>query len=143
VDFAYYGKVIRAGLERPPRDVEEPRLLTLTDDTARAFSKEKTHSTHDEYLPIGCYAFFDNYANAAVSEGLDALSNGSPLSQEHAVAVTLIRAGDRTHTTTEEAARTRLGFLRLTKGAQTRTDSDRVFAELAHVRFCRPRPTAV
>jgi hypothetical protein len=36
-----------------------------------------------------------------------------------------------------------LGFLRLTKGGQTRTDADRVFAELAHERFCRSRPTAV
>jgi len=36
-----------------------------------------------------------------------------------------------------------LGFLRLTKGGQTSSDSDRVFAELAHERFCRPRPTAV
>jgi hypothetical protein len=36
-----------------------------------------------------------------------------------------------------------LGFLRLTKGGQTSSDSDRVFAELAHARFCRPRPTAV
>jgi hypothetical protein len=36
-----------------------------------------------------------------------------------------------------------LGFLRLTKGGQTSTDADRVFAELAHERFCRPRPTAV
>jgi hypothetical protein len=26
VNFAYYGEVIPAGLERPPRDVEEPRL---------------------------------------------------------------------------------------------------------------------
>jgi hypothetical protein len=26
VDFTYYGGVIPAGLERPPRDVEEPRL---------------------------------------------------------------------------------------------------------------------
>jgi hypothetical protein len=26
VDSASYGKVILAGLERPPRDVEEPRL---------------------------------------------------------------------------------------------------------------------
>jgi hypothetical protein len=26
VDFTYYGEVISAGLERPPRDVEEPRL---------------------------------------------------------------------------------------------------------------------
>jgi hypothetical protein len=36
-----------------------------------------------------------------------------------------------------------LGFLRLIKGGQTNTDADRVFAELAHERFCRPRPTAV
>jgi hypothetical protein len=36
-----------------------------------------------------------------------------------------------------------LGFLRLTKGGQTSTDVDRVFAELAHERFCRPRHTAV
>jgi hypothetical protein len=26
VNFTYYGEVIPAGLERPPRDVEEPRL---------------------------------------------------------------------------------------------------------------------
>jgi hypothetical protein len=26
VDFTSYGEVILAGLERPPRDVEEPRL---------------------------------------------------------------------------------------------------------------------
>jgi hypothetical protein len=36
-----------------------------------------------------------------------------------------------------------LGFLRLTKGGQASTDADRVFAELAHEHFCRPRPTAV
>jgi hypothetical protein len=38
VDFTYYGDVIHAGLERPPRDIEEPRLLTLTNDIARALS---------------------------------------------------------------------------------------------------------
>jgi hypothetical protein len=36
-----------------------------------------------------------------------------------------------------------LGFLRLTKSGQASTDADRVFAELAHERFCRPRLTAV
>jgi hypothetical protein len=36
-----------------------------------------------------------------------------------------------------------LSFLRLTKGGQASTDADRVFAELAHERFCRPRPPAV
>jgi hypothetical protein len=33
VDFAYYGKVVHVGLERPPDDDEEPRLMTLTHDT--------------------------------------------------------------------------------------------------------------
>jgi hypothetical protein len=36
-------------------------------------------------------------------------------SPEHAPAVALIRAGHRIHTAMEEAGRTRLGFLRLTK----------------------------
>ena len=43
----------------------------------------------------------------------------------------------------EEAARTRRGFLRLTKGGQASTDADRIIAEHAHERFCRPRPIAV
>jgi hypothetical protein len=42
VDFTSYGEVIPAGLERPPRDVEEPRLWTLTDDTARTLIDKKT-----------------------------------------------------------------------------------------------------
>jgi pyruvate/2-oxoglutarate dehydrogenase complex dihydrolipoamide acyltransferase (E2) component len=74
---------------------------------------------------------------------MDALSNGPPLSSQQAAADALIRAGHRTHTTSEEAACTRLGFLRLAKGGHASTDADRVFAELAHERFCRPRPTAV
>jgi hypothetical protein len=109
VDFTYYGEVIPAGL-----DVEEPRLSTLTDDTARTLSDKRTQAAYDEYLHIGCYAVFDSCANAAISEGMDALSSGPPLSLEHAPAVTLITTGNRTHTATEEAARTRLGFLRLT-----------------------------
>jgi hypothetical protein len=143
VDFTYYGEVIPAGLERLPRDVEEPCLRTLTDDTARALSGKRTQSAYDEYLHIGCYAFFGSCANAAIGEALDTLSHGPLLSAEQATAITLIRAGHCTHTATEEAARTRLGFLRLTKGRQTSTDADRVFAELAHERFCRPHPTAV
>jgi hypothetical protein len=47
VDFTYYGEVIPAGLERPPRDVEEPRLWTLTDDTARALADKRTQSAYD------------------------------------------------------------------------------------------------
>jgi len=143
VDFASYGKIIPAGLERPPRDIDEPRLWTLTDDTARFLNDRKSQAGYDEYLHLGCYAFFDSCANAAISEALDTLSTGPPLPAEQATAVALIRAGHRTHTATEGAARTRLGFLRLTKGGQTSSDSDRVFAELAHERFCRPRPTAV
>jgi hypothetical protein len=143
VDFAYYGEIIPAGLERPFRDIEEPRLWTLTDDTARALSDNRTQSAYDEYLHIGCYAFFDSCANAATGEALDTPSHGPPLPTKQAAAIALIRAGHRTHAVTEEAARTRLGFLRLTKGGQTSTDADRVVAELAHERFCRPRPTAV
>jgi hypothetical protein len=143
VDFAAYGKVIPAGLERPPRDIDETRLWTLTDDTGRFLNDRKSEAGYDEYLPIGCYAFFDSCANAAISEALDALSTGPPLLLEQATAVALITAGHRTHAATEEAARTRLGFLRLTKGGQTSSDSDRVFPELAHGRFCRPCPTAV
>jgi hypothetical protein len=46
-------------------------MWTIIDDTARA--------AYDEYLHIGCYAFFDSCANAAISEGQDTLSNGPPL----------------------------------------------------------------
>jgi hypothetical protein len=143
IDFSYYGEVIPAGLERPPRDVAEPRLWTLTDDTARALSDKRTQAAYDKYLRISCYAFFDSCANAAVSEALDTLSHSPPLSAEQTAAIALIGAGHRTHTSTEEAARTREGFLRLTKGGHASTDADRVFAELAHKRMCRPRPTAV
>jgi hypothetical protein len=82
VDFTYYyGEVIPAVLERPPRDVEEPRLWTLTYDTARTLSDKRTHAAYDEYLHIGCYAFFDTCANAEISEGMDTLSNGPPYRQ--------------------------------------------------------------
>jgi hypothetical protein len=123
--------------------MDEPRLWTLTDDTARFLNDRKSQAGYDEYLHIGCYEFFDNCANATIGEGLDALSSGPPLSTEQAAFVALITAGHRTHTATEEAARTRLGFLRLTKGGKTSSDSDRVLAKLAHERFRRPCPTAV
>jgi hypothetical protein len=73
VDFATYEKVILAGLERPPRNIDEPRLWTLTDDTARSLNNRKSQAGYDEYLHIGCYAFFDSCANAAIGEALDAL----------------------------------------------------------------------
>jgi hypothetical protein len=142
VDFPAYGKVISAGLERPPRDIDEPRLWTLTDDTARFLNDRRSQVKYDEYLYIGSNAFYDSCANVAINEGLNALSIGPP-STEKTATVALIRAGHRTHTATEEAARTRLGFLRFTKGGQSSSDSDRKFAELAHERLCRPRPTAV
>jgi hypothetical protein len=80
VDFAYYNEVISADSKRPPGDVPEPCLWTLTNDTARALNEKKTHAAYDEDLHIDCYAFFDNSATTAVNEDLDALSNGPPLS---------------------------------------------------------------
>jgi hypothetical protein len=59
----YYGKVTHVDLERPPRDVDEPRLLTLIKDTGRAQSEKKTQAMYDEYLHIWCYAFFDKCTN--------------------------------------------------------------------------------
>jgi hypothetical protein len=103
----------------------------------------RSQAGYDEYLHIGCYAFFDNCANAAISEGLDALSTGPPSSTEQTAAVALNKASHRTHAATEEAARTILGFLRLTKDGQTSSDPDRVFDEVAYERFCRPLSTAV
>jgi hypothetical protein len=57
-------------------------LWTLTNDTTRALANKRTQAAYDEYLHIGCYAFFDGCANAALCEGKDALSNGLPLSTE-------------------------------------------------------------
>jgi hypothetical protein len=79
----------------PPRDIDEPRLWTLTDDTARFLNDMKPQAAYDEYLHLGCYAFFDSCANAAIGEGLDALSSDPPLSMEHAATITLIKAGQR------------------------------------------------
>jgi hypothetical protein len=50
VDFSAYGKVIHAGLESPPRDIDEPRLGTLTDDTARFLNDRRSQAGYDEYL---------------------------------------------------------------------------------------------
>jgi hypothetical protein len=38
---------------------------------ARALNEKKTQSAYDEYLHIGCYAFVDNRADTAISEGMD------------------------------------------------------------------------
>jgi hypothetical protein len=53
IDFSEYGKVIHAGLERPPRDIDKPRLWTLTDDTACFLSEKRSQAGYDEYLHIG------------------------------------------------------------------------------------------
>jgi hypothetical protein len=42
VIFTFYGEVIPAGLELPPRDVDEPRLWTITYDTSRTLSDKTT-----------------------------------------------------------------------------------------------------
>jgi hypothetical protein len=129
-DFASHNKAIHAGLERPPRGVDEPRLRTLTDDTARFPSIKKSQPVYDEYLHIRYYAVFDSCVNAAIGEVMNAMSTLTPLSPEHAACAAIILGGTRTHAATEEACRTRLGFFRPTKGGQTSSDSDRASAEL-------------
>jgi hypothetical protein len=66
----------------------------------------KSQAGYDEYLQIGCYAFFDSCANAVIGEALDTQSAGPPTSTEQAATAALIRAGHRTHEATDEAART-------------------------------------
>jgi hypothetical protein len=116
-------------------------MWTLTDDTARFLNDKRSQAGYDEYLRIGCNAFFDSYANASISEGREALASALLIDEAHGNRCPH-PSGSSHHASTEEAART-LGFLHLTKGGQTSSDSDRVFAELAHERFCRPRPTVV
>eukprot|EP00873_Tetraselmis_striata_P006912 jgi/Tetstr1/427176/TSEL_017364.t1 len=132
VDFACYGRVIPPGLERPPRDVDEPRLWTLTDDTARALADKRSQAAYDEYLHLGCYAFFSSCANEAMRCALESLSTESATPASKAAALAELRACYRTHLATEEAARSRLGYLQLAKNGPTATEADRVFAELAH-----------
>eukprot|EP00873_Tetraselmis_striata_P026853 jgi/Tetstr1/447117/TSEL_034555.t1 len=143
VDFAYYGRVIPPGLERPPRDVDEPRLWTLTDDTARTLAEKRSQAAYDEYLHLGCYAFFSSCANEAMRGALESLSTESATPASKAAALAELRACYRTHLATEEATRSRLGYLQLAKNGPTATEADRVFAELAHAKFCTLRRIAV
>jgi hypothetical protein len=80
VDFTAYGRVILAGLERPPRDIEEARRWTVTDDTARFLNNKRSQAGYHEYFCTCCNAFFDRCANAVISKGMDALSSGPSLS---------------------------------------------------------------
>eukprot|EP00873_Tetraselmis_striata_P011785 jgi/Tetstr1/432049/TSEL_021521.t1 len=72
---------------------------------------------------------------------LESLSTESATAESHALAE--LRACYRTHLATEEATRSRLGYLQLAKNGPTATEADRVFAELAHAKFCTPRRIAV
>eukprot|EP00873_Tetraselmis_striata_P003432 jgi/Tetstr1/423696/TSEL_014330.t1 len=92
VDFAYYGRVIPPGLEQPPRDYDEPRLWTLTDDTARGLAEKRRHAAYDEYLHLGCYAFFSSCANEAMHGALESLSTESATAESKAAALADLRA---------------------------------------------------
>eukprot|EP00873_Tetraselmis_striata_P034649 jgi/Tetstr1/454913/TSEL_041777.t1 len=144
VDFAYYGPVIPPGMERPPRDVDEPSLWTVTDDTARGLAEKRSLASYDEYLHMGCYAFFSSCANEAMRGALESLSNESTTAESRAAAFAELRACYRsTHLATEKATRSRFSYLKLTKNGPTATEADRVFAELAHAKFCTLRRIAV
>jgi hypothetical protein len=142
VDIAYRPRQ-RCRSRAPPGDAEKLQVWKVTDDTTRSLSEKKTKSAYDECLHIGCYAFFDSCANAAVGEDLVAMPTGSTLSPEQTAAHAHIKAVIEPTTRRKEAAHTRLGFLRLIKGGQASTYTYRVFAEFAHDRLRCPHPTAV
>jgi hypothetical protein len=96
-------------LERPPSDIDDPHLWTLTEDTACYLNDKKSLAEYDEHLYISCHAFFDSCANAtSTGEGMDAPAFGPHSSTEHTTTVAIIQAGHRTHASTGEPARTRL-----------------------------------
>eukprot|EP00873_Tetraselmis_striata_P040804 jgi/Tetstr1/461068/TSEL_006215.t1 len=74
---------------------------------------------------------------------LESLSTESATPASKAAALAELRACYRTHLAAEEATRSRLGYLQLAKSGPTATEADRVFAELAHAKFCTPRRIAV
>jgi hypothetical protein len=65
VDFVAFGKFVHAGMERPRRDIDEPRLLTLIEYTSRFLNNKKSQAGYDEYLRIDFNAVFDSCANNA------------------------------------------------------------------------------
>jgi hypothetical protein len=97
-----------------------------------SLSDRKSQAGYDDYLHIGSSAVFDSSANAVIGKGMDALSTGLHISPGYAAAVDLIRASYRAYAATEEAINTRRSFLPLTGDGETRSNSNRVFAQLAH-----------
>eukprot|EP00873_Tetraselmis_striata_P000339 jgi/Tetstr1/420603/TSEL_011691.t1 len=118
-------------------------MWTLTDDTARTLAEKRSQAAYDEYMHLGCYAFFSSCANEAMRSALESLSTESATAERQAATLAELRACYRTHLATEEATRSQLGYLQLAKNGPTDTEADRVFAELAHAKFCTPRRIAV
>jgi hypothetical protein len=70
----------------------------------------------------------------------DALEGGdySKDSAKFKAALVTLRQSNHTHTAPEEATRVRVSHIRHTKGGGQTSDSDRIFVELAYVRFLKP-----
>eukprot|EP00873_Tetraselmis_striata_P029651 jgi/Tetstr1/449915/TSEL_036969.t1 len=104
----YTGMVLgTVGEEGPPRDVDEPRLWTLTDDTPRGLAEKRSMAAYDEHLHLGCYAFFSSSTNEAMRGALESLSTESATAESKVAALAELRARYRTHLATEEATRFR------------------------------------
>eukprot|EP00873_Tetraselmis_striata_P021608 jgi/Tetstr1/441872/TSEL_030082.t1 len=138
VDFAYNGRAIPLGL-----DVDAPRMWTLTANTVRGLAEKRSQAAYGEYLHLGCYAFFSSCANKSMRGALESLSTESPTEDGKATALAELRACYRTHLATRKATRSWLGYLQLAKNGPMATKADRVFAELAHAKFCTPKRIAV
>eukprot|EP00873_Tetraselmis_striata_P037587 jgi/Tetstr1/457851/TSEL_004253.t1 len=115
--------------------------VTVTDDTARGLAEKRSQAAYDEYMHLGCYAFFSSRANEAMRGAHESLSTDSATMESKASALAELRACYRTHLATEEATRSRLGYLKLAKNGPTDTEADRVFAVLAHANGQRAEAT--
>eukprot|EP00873_Tetraselmis_striata_P042506 jgi/Tetstr1/462770/TSEL_007722.t1 len=119
-------------------------MWTLTDDTAHGLAEKRSQAAYDQYMHLGCYAFVNSCANEAMRGAPESLSTEYATAESKAAALAELRAFYRTHLVTEEATRSRLGYLQLAKNGPTAaTGADRVFAELAHATFSTPRRIAV
>eukprot|EP00873_Tetraselmis_striata_P022347 jgi/Tetstr1/442611/TSEL_030707.t1 len=74
---------------------------------------------------------------------LRSLSTESTTAESKAAALAELGACYLTHLATKKATRSSLGYLQLAKNGPTATEADRVFAKLAHAKFCTPRRIAV